>query len=87
MSMSYRVAFRGSAGLWALSPRSETLAEAEHYAATLRARQKRVVEVPPGPPGGRAGLPEAALPPGGTGLDGNRLRFARYLIATGRLSG
>jgi hypothetical protein len=87
--MPYRVAFRGSAGLWALSPRFETAAEAEGYAATLRAHQKRVVEVPPGPAGGSTAGPEAAPPAAGAGagLDQSRLLFARYLVATGRLSG
>jgi hypothetical protein len=85
--MSYRIAFKGSAGLWALSRRFETLAEAERYLATLRAGQKRVVEVPPRPSGGRPGAPESALPPGGAGFDRRRLQFACYLVATGRLSG
>jgi hypothetical protein len=48
--MPYRVVFRGSDGLWALSRRFETAGEAERYLAALPARQKRLIALPAAPP-------------------------------------
>jgi hypothetical protein len=64
--MPYRVAFRGSAGLWALSGRFETAGEAERYLAALPAGQKRLITVRTGRPGRGAVRTEA--PRGGAAL-------------------